>query len=70
MYVSGSKMVGCCTSLFGNTPQDRAVVPLMSRDRVFPLTSTCFFCIGKRFFLADSRTRIETFGTFLRPLMP
>ena len=34
-------MVGCCTSLFGNTPQDKAVVPLMSRDRVFPLTSTC-----------------------------
>lgn len=40
MYVSGSKMVGCCTSLLGNTPQDKAVVPLIPLDRVLPLTST------------------------------
>lgn len=40
MYVSGSKIVGCWTSRLGNTPHDKAVVPLMPLDRVTPFTST------------------------------
>lgn len=40
MYVSGSKIVGCWTSRLGNTPHDKAVVPLMPLDRVTPFTFT------------------------------
>lgn len=40
MYVSGSKIVGCWTSRLGNTPHDKAVVPLMPLDCVTPFTST------------------------------